>query len=75
MDGVRLCSDNRVADLELATDPDRRCVFNDTSVGDLGRLELLSLVHLGNRHLPLPVRVFKAFACQTAPTLFPNLPV
>ena len=43
LDGVRLCSDNRVAGLELATDPDRRCVFNDTSVDELGRLELHEL--------------------------------
>jgi DNA-binding transcriptional LysR family regulator len=34
----------------------------------------LSLVHLGNRHIPRPVRVFKEFAAQRAPTLFPGLP-
>ena len=34
----------------------------------------LSVVHLGNRHIPRPVRVFKEFAAQMAPTLFPNLP-
>jgi DNA-binding transcriptional LysR family regulator len=34
----------------------------------------LSLVHLGNRHIPRPVRVFKEFAVQMAPTLFPGLP-
>lgn len=34
----------------------------------------LSVVHLGNRHIPRPVRVFKEFAVQMAPTLFPNLP-
>ena len=34
----------------------------------------LSLVHLGNRHILRPVRVFKEFATQMAPTLFPNLP-
>jgi DNA-binding transcriptional LysR family regulator len=34
----------------------------------------LSLVHLGNRHIPRPVRVFKEFAVQMSPTLFPMLP-
>jgi DNA-binding transcriptional LysR family regulator len=35
----------------------------------------LSVVHLGNRHVPRPVRVFKEFAVQMAPKLFPALPV
>jgi DNA-binding transcriptional LysR family regulator len=35
----------------------------------------LTLVHLGNRHIPRPVRIFKEFAAQMAPTLFPDLPV
>ena len=34
----------------------------------------LSVVHLGNRYIPRPVRVFKEFAAQTAPKLFPKLP-
>jgi DNA-binding transcriptional LysR family regulator len=34
----------------------------------------LSLVHLGNRYIPRPVRVFKEFAAQMAPKLFPKLP-
>ncbi len=34
----------------------------------------LSLIHLSQRHLPRPVRVFKDFATQMAPTLFPDLP-
>jgi DNA-binding transcriptional LysR family regulator len=34
----------------------------------------LSIVHLGNRHIAKPVRVFKEFAAQMAPTLFPDLP-
>ena len=33
----------------------------------------LSLV-LGNRHMPKAVRMFKEFALQMAPQLFPNLP-
>jgi DNA-binding transcriptional LysR family regulator len=34
----------------------------------------LSILHLGNRHVPRPVRVFKEFAAQMAKTLFPALP-
>jgi DNA-binding transcriptional LysR family regulator len=34
----------------------------------------LSVVHLGNRYLPRPVRIFKEFVVQMAPTLFPKLP-
>jgi DNA-binding transcriptional LysR family regulator len=34
----------------------------------------LSLVHLGQRHLSKPCRLFKEFAAQMAPTLFPGLP-
>jgi len=31
-------------------------------------------VHLGNRHLSKPCRVFKEFATQMAQALFPDLP-
>ena len=34
----------------------------------------LSVVHPGKRYTPRPVRVFKEFAAQMAPTLFPILP-
>jgi DNA-binding transcriptional LysR family regulator len=34
----------------------------------------LSVVHLGNRLMPRPVRMFKEFAVQMAPKLFPTLP-
>ena len=34
----------------------------------------LWLVHLSNRYITRPVRVFKEFAAQMAPTLFPTLP-
>jgi DNA-binding transcriptional LysR family regulator len=34
----------------------------------------LWVVHLGNRYLTRPVRVFKEFAAQMAPALFPFLP-
>jgi DNA-binding transcriptional LysR family regulator len=35
----------------------------------------LSLVHLGNRHVSKPCRLFKELAVQMAPTLFPELPI
>jgi len=35
----------------------------------------LSLVHPSNRYIARPVRVFKEFAAQMAPTLFPTLPI
>jgi DNA-binding transcriptional LysR family regulator len=34
----------------------------------------LSLVHLGNRHISKPCRLFKEFVTQMAPRLFPDLP-
>jgi DNA-binding transcriptional LysR family regulator len=34
----------------------------------------LSMVDLGNRHIPRPVRVFKQFAARMVPKLFLNLP-
>jgi DNA-binding transcriptional LysR family regulator len=34
----------------------------------------LSLVHVGNRHLSKPCRLFKEFAVRMSPTLFQNLP-
>ncbi len=34
----------------------------------------LSVVHLGNRFTPRTVRVFKEFAAQAVPPMFPNLP-
>jgi DNA-binding transcriptional LysR family regulator len=34
----------------------------------------LWLVHLGNRFTPRSVRVFKEFAAQMAPKIFPELP-
>jgi DNA-binding transcriptional LysR family regulator len=38
------------------------------------RTQDLSLVHLGNRHVPRAVRLFKEFATKMVPTLFQNLP-
>jgi DNA-binding transcriptional LysR family regulator len=34
----------------------------------------LSLIHLSNRHMSRPVRVFKEFATQMVPSMFPSLP-
>ena len=34
----------------------------------------LWVVHMGNRYITRPVRVFKEFAAQMAPKLFPALP-
>jgi DNA-binding transcriptional LysR family regulator len=34
----------------------------------------LLMVHLGNRHVMRTLRVFKEFAAQMVPTLFPDLP-
>jgi DNA-binding transcriptional LysR family regulator len=34
----------------------------------------LSLVYLGSRHISKPCRLFKEFAAQMAPQLFPSLP-
>ena len=38
------------------------------------RIFHLWVVHLGNRYIPRSVRVFKDFAAQMAPKLFPKLP-
>jgi DNA-binding transcriptional LysR family regulator len=35
----------------------------------------LSIVHLGNRHISKPCRLFTEFAAQMAPMLFPDLPI
>jgi DNA-binding transcriptional LysR family regulator len=35
----------------------------------------LSLVHVANRHLSKPCRLFKEFAARMSPSLFPNLPI
>jgi DNA-binding transcriptional LysR family regulator len=39
-----------------------------------GKLDLW-MVHLGKRYVPRQVRVFKEFAIQMVPTLFPGLPI
>ncbi|QIS13998.1 hypothetical protein [Nocardia arthritidis] len=46
-DGIRLSRDNAVDGLRIEVDPDRRAIYNDTAVADLGRLELADLVVVG----------------------------
>ena len=41
--GLQLSADNQVERLQLVADPDRRAIFNDTSVERLGRLVLHNL--------------------------------
>jgi hypothetical protein len=47
VDGVQLSRDNAVRALSLATDVDRRAVFNDTGQTALGRIELDNLQIVG----------------------------
>jgi hypothetical protein len=39
-DGVRLSADNRVHSLHLEASPEKRAIFNDTTVATLGRITL-----------------------------------
>jgi hypothetical protein len=46
-DGLQLSSDNRVHNIQLRASPDKRAIFNDTSVASLGRIELRSVTTTG----------------------------
>jgi hypothetical protein len=46
-DGVQLSSDNGVHNLHLEVSPEKRAVFNDTTVAALGRIELHDLTTTG----------------------------
>jgi hypothetical protein len=46
-DGVQLSSDNRVHNIRLDASPDKRAVFNDTSLASLGRIELRGVTTTG----------------------------
>lgn len=46
-DGIQLSSDNRIHNLHLSTSPDKRAIFNDTSVASLGRIELRGVTTIG----------------------------
>jgi hypothetical protein len=47
VDGVGLSRDNEVAGLRIQVDPDRRAVFNDTAVEDLGTIRLAAVTTTG----------------------------
>lgn len=46
-DGLRLSTGNRVHDIRLNVAPERRAIFNDTSVARLGRIELHGVTTIG----------------------------
>jgi hypothetical protein len=46
-DGLQLSSDNRVHNIRLDASPDKRAIFNDTSVASLGRIELRRVTTTG----------------------------
>jgi hypothetical protein len=46
-DGVQLSSDNQIDELRLEAAPNKRAVFNDTTVASLGRIELRNLTTTG----------------------------
>lgn len=46
-DGVQLSSDNRIHNLRLDAAPDKRAIFNDTTVASLGRIELRGVTTTG----------------------------
>ncbi len=47
VDGVRVGRDNDVTRLRIQVDPDRRAVFNDTTVADLGTVRLAGITTRG----------------------------
>src|SRR5271170_5423466 len=47
VDGVQLSCDNQIRGLSLQTKPDKRAIFNDTSVGSLGRILLAQVTAIG----------------------------
>jgi hypothetical protein len=46
-DGVELSSDNSIHNLHLCASPERRAIFNDTTVATLGRIELHGVTTTG----------------------------
>jgi len=50
-DGLQLSTDNEVVGIRIETSIDRRAIFNDTSVGTLGRLRLAGLSTIGQVQL------------------------
>jgi hypothetical protein len=47
VDGVQLSQDNEISMLQLAVSPDRRAIFNDTTVASLGRMRLAGVTATG----------------------------
>jgi hypothetical protein len=47
VDGVELCSDNRIVGLRLEAGPTKRAILNDTTVASLGCIELRNLTTIG----------------------------
>jgi hypothetical protein len=47
IDGLQLSSDNRVRNIRVQASPDRRAIFNDTSLESLGRIELFGVIARG----------------------------
>lgn len=47
VDGLQLTSDNQVRCIQLRASPDKRSIFNDTSVTGLGRLSLAGVTVIG----------------------------
>src|SRR5258707_8740292 len=46
-DGLQLSCDNRICNICLGTSPDKRAIFNDTSVASLGQTELSAVTTTG----------------------------
>ena len=46
-DGLQLSSDNRIHNIRLHASPDKRAIFNDTTVDSLGRIELRGVTTTG----------------------------
>jgi hypothetical protein len=46
-DGIQLSSDNRVHNVHLRTSPEKRAIFNDTTINTLGRIELRGVTTIG----------------------------
>lgn len=46
-DGVELSSNNRISNIRLETSPEKRAIFNDTTVDTIGRAELAGVTTIG----------------------------
>ncbi|HVA91455.1 MAG TPA: hypothetical protein VNL71_16615 [Chloroflexota bacterium] len=46
-DGLQLSSDNRIHTIHLHASPDKRAIFNDTKVENLGRIEIAGVAAIG----------------------------